>query len=246
MTKEEDKTLIDILEELPSESKSEEDNTKFNQDFMNPEEEVKSDEKIKPKIINIQSNKNEDNKNNGFSFENFMTEYETKEKDKKYLILSLFFNSVIDMLNSNIIEYEKNNQNPKIKKLSYLNIETLLEKMPLYLIRLQRLFEIIKLVSPENEEIIYLVLDKERQYKKTSFETLINLEFQELYENFIQNCKIVTYGKYIYYLGSFKTLDDVIKENSSMTKKEIEGFKDLGKLDDMEIETINLDNSVFG
>ena len=246
MTKEEDKTLIDILEELPSESKSEEDNTKFNQDFMNPEEEVKSDEKIKPKIINIQSNKNEDNKNNGFSFENFMTEYETKEKDKKYLILSLFFNSVIDMLNSNIIEYEKNNQNPKIKKLSYLNIETLLEKMPLYLIRLQRLFEIIKLVSPENEEIIYLVLDKERQYKKTSFETLINLEFQELYENFIQNCKIVTYGKYIYYLGSFKTLDDVIKENSSMTKKEIEGFKDFGKMDDMEIETINLDNSVFG
>ena len=246
MAKEEDKTLIDILEELPSENNSEEDNTKFNQDFMNPEEEVKSDEKIKPKIINIQSNKNEDNKNNGFSFENFMTEYETKEKDKKYLILSLFFNSVIDMLNSNIIEYENNNQNPKIKKLSYLNIETLLEKMPLYLIRLQRLFEIIKLVSPENEEIIYLVLDKERQYKKTSFETLINLEFQELYENFIQNCKIVTYGKYIYYLGSFKTLDDVIKENCSMTKKEIEGFKDLGKMDDMEIETINLDNSVFG
>ena len=246
MAKEEDKTLIDILEELPSENKSEEDNTKFNQDFMNPEEEVKSDEKIKPKIINIQSNKNEDNKNNGFSFENFMTEYETKEKDKKYLILSLFFNSVIDMLNSIIIEYEKNNQNPKIKKLSYLNIETLLEKMPLYLIRLQRLFEIIKLASPENEEIIYLVLDKERQYKKTSFETLINLEFQELYENFIQNCKIVTYGKYIYYLGSFKTLDDVIKENCSMTKKEIEGFKDLGKMDDMEIETINLDNSVFG
>ena len=246
MTKEEDKTLIDILEELPSENNSEEDNTKFNQDFMNPEEEVKSDEKIKPKIINIQSNKNEDNKNNGFSFENFMTEYETKEKDKKYLILSLFFNSVIDMLNSIIIEYEKNNPNPKIKKLSYLNIKTLLEKMPLYLIRLQRLFEIIKLASPENEEIIYLVLDKERQYKKTSFETLINLEFQELYENFIQNCKIVTYGKYIYYLGSFKTLDDVIKENCSMTKKEIEGFKDLGKMDDMEIETINLDNSVFG
>lgn len=246
MTKEEDKTLIDILEELPSENNSEEDNTKFNQDFMNPEEEVKSDEKIKPKIINIQSNKNEDNKNNGFSFENFMTEYETKEKDKKYLILSLFFNSVIDMLNSIIIEYEKNNQNPKIKKLSYLNIKTLLEKMPFYLIRFQRLFEIIKLASPENEEIIYLVLDKERQYKKTSFETLINLEFQELYENFIQNCKIVTYGKYIYYLGSFKTLDDVIKENSSMTKKEIEGFKDLGKMDDMEIETINLDNSVFG
>ena len=114
MAKEEDKTLIDILEELPSENNSEEDNTKFNQDFMNPEEEVKSDEKIKPKIINIQSNKNEDNKNNGFSFENFMTEYETKEKDKKYLILSLFFNSVIDMLNSNIIEYEKNNKNPKI------------------------------------------------------------------------------------------------------------------------------------
>ena len=245
MTKEEDKTLIDILEELPSESKSEEDNTKFNQDFMNPEEEVKSDEKLKPKIINSQSNKNEDNKNNGFSFENFMTEYETKEKDKKYLILSLFFNSVIDMLNSIIIEYE-NNQNIKIKKLSYLNIETLLEKIPLYLIRLQRLFEIIKLACPENEEIIYLVLDKERQYKKTSFETLINLEFQELYENFIQNCKIVTYGKYIYYLGSFKTLDDVIKENSSMTKKEIEGFKDLGKMDNMEIETINLDNSVFG
>ena len=245
MAREEDKTLIDILSELPSENKSEEDNTKILQDsFMNPEEE-KSNEKLKSKIINIESNKNDINKNIGLSFENFMTEYETKEKDKKYLILSLFFNSVIDMLNSIIIEYKKNHA--KLQKLFYLNIETLLEKMPFYLIRLQRLFDIIKLSCPENEEKIYMVIDKERQDKKTIFENLINIEFKELYEYFIHDCKVIIYGWHIYYLdGAFKTLNDVIKEKSSITKEKIDGLKELEKLDNMEIETINLDNSIFG
>ena len=245
MAREEDKTLIDILSELPSENKSEEDNTKILQDsFMNPEEE-KSNEKLKSKIINIESNKNDINKNIGLSFENFMTEYETKEKDKKYLILSLFFNSVIDMLNSIIIEYKKNHA--KLQKLFYLNIETLLEKMPFYLIRLQRLFDIIKLSCPENEEKIYMVIDKERQDKKTIFENLINLEFKELYEYFIHDCKVIIYGWHIYYLdGAFKTLKDVIKEKSSITKEKIDGLKELEKLDNMEIETINLEDSIFG
>ena len=245
MAREEDKTLIDILSELPSENKSEEDNTKILQDsFMNPEEE-KSNEKLKSKIINIESNKNDINKNIGLSFENFMTEYETKEKDKKYLILSLFFNSVIDMLNSIIIEYKKNHA--KLQKLFYLNIETLLEKMPFYLIRLQRLFDIIKLSCPENEEKIYMVIDKERQDKKTIFENLINIEFKELYEYFIHDCKVIIYGWHIYYLdGAFKTLKDVIKEKSSITKDKIDGLKELEKLDNMEIETINLEDSIFG
>ena len=245
MAREEDKTLIDILSELPSENKSEEDKTKILQDsFMNPEEE-KSNEKLKSKIINIESNKNDINKNIGLSFENFMTEYETKEKDKKYLILSLFFNSVIDMLNSIIIEYKKNHA--KLQKLFYLNIETLLEKMPFYLIRLQRLFDIIKLSCPENEEKIYMVIDKERQDKKTIFENLINLEFKELYEYFIHDCKVIIYGWHIYYLdGAFKTLKDVIKEKSSITKDKIDELKELEKLDNMEIETINLEDSIFG
>ena len=245
MAREEDKTLIDILSELPSENKSEEDNTKILQDsFMNPEEE-KSNEKLKSKIINIESNKNDINKNIGLSFENFMTEYETKEKDKKYLILSLFFNSVIDMLNSIIIEYKKNHA--KLQKLFYLNIETLLEKMPFYLIRLQRLFDIIKLSCPENEEKIYMVIDKERQDKKTIFENLINIEFKELYEYFIHDCKVIIYGWHIYYLdGAFKTLKDVIKEKSSITKDKIDELKELEKLDNMEIETINLEDSIFG
>ena len=245
MAREEDETLIDILSELPSENKSEEDNTKILQDsFMNPEEE-KSNEKLKSKIINIESNKNDINKNIGLSFENFMTEYETKEKDKKYLILSLFFNSVIDMLNSIIIEYKKNHA--KLQKLFYLNIETLLEKMPFYLIRLQRLFDIIKLSCPENEEKIYMVIDKERQDKKTIFENLINIEFKELYEYFIHDCKIIICGWHIYYLdGAFKTLKDVIKEKSSITKDKIDELKELEKLDNMEIETINLEDSIFG
>ena len=40
--------------------------------------------------------------------------------------------------------------------------------------------------------------------------------------------------------------DYITHYRDNTTKKEIEGFKDLGKMDDMEIETINLDNSVFG
>ena len=119
--------------------------------------------------------------------------------------------------------------------------------MPFYLIRLQRLFDIIKLSCPENEEKIYMVIDKERQDKKTIFENLINIEFKELYEYFIHDCKVIIYGWHIYYLdGAFKTLKDVIKEKSSITKDKIDELKELEKLDNMEIETINLEDSIFG
>jgi hypothetical protein len=46
--------------------------------------------------------------------------------------------------------------------------------------------------------------------------------------------------------GAFKTLKDVIKEsNGAIKKKDIGDFKQLEKFDNMEIETINLENSVF-
>ena len=244
----EDKTIEEILALIPSEEKKEEPETEALPDFIKEEKEKKeekADDKLKPESLNILTNKEIPNVNLFLSFENLMTNYETQKKEKKTLILRLFLNSVIDMLNCVINSYDTNGK--FFEKLSYLNIETLLEKMPLYIIRLQRLMKLIILVCPENKETIYSVIEEEINIKKTVFETLINLTFEELYDYFIHDCKLITNGFHFYNMeGAFKTLKDIIKEsNGAIKKKDIDDFKQLEKFDNMEIETINLENSVF-
>jgi len=253
MVSDEDKTLKDILAEMPLEENPKEDDTEVFADIIKQEEILKvekADDKLKTKSLYLQTNKEALNVNNNLSFENFMTCYETKQKDKKILILSLFLDSVIDMLNFIIISYSKEVKKI-IEKLSYLKTEILLLKMPLYLIKLQRLMNIIILACPENKEKIYAVIEEERKMvngktkaKLTIFETLVNLNFGELYEYFIQDSKIIVKGWKIYYLeDAFKTLSDVIKDKKGLIqKKEV---KKLEKLDKMEIETIDLENSIF-
>ena len=64
--------------------------------------------------------------------------------------------------------------------------------------------------------------------------------FKELYEYFINDGTIITWGWYIYDLsGIFKTLVDVTKEKKGLFGKKYK----LELLDIKEIETINLDNS---
>ena len=244
----EDKTIEEILALIPSEEKKEEPETEALPDFIKEEKEKKeekADDKLKPESLNILTNKEIPNVNLFLSFENLMTNYETQKKEKKTLILRLFLNSVIDMLNCVINSYDTNGK--FFEKLSYLNIETLLEKMPLYIIRLQRLMKLIILVCPENEETIYSVMEEEINIKKTVFETLINLTFEELYDYFIHDCKLITNGFHFYNMeGAFKTLKDIIKEsNGAIKKKDIDDFKQLEKFDNMEIETINLENSGY-
>ena len=248
MQTDEDKTIEEILAAIPSEEKQGEQETEAIPDFKdqekekNEEKEEKADDKLKPQSLNILTNKEILNENFPLSFENFKTNFETEEKEKKTLILRIFLNSVIDMLNCVITSY--NTEKKVFKKLSYLNIETLLKKMPLYIIRLQKL---IILVCPENEETIYSVIEEEKNIKKTVFKTLINLTFEELYDYFIHDCKLITNGFHFYNMeGAFKTLKDIIKEsNGAIKKKDIDDFKQLEKFDNMEIETINLENSVF-
>ena len=248
MQTDEDKTIEEILAAIPSEEKQGEQETEAIPDFKdqekekNEEKEEKADDKLKPQSLNILTNKEILNENFPLSFENFKTNFETEEKEKKTLILRIFLNSVIDMFNCVITSY--NTGKKVFKKLSYLNIETLLKKMPLYIIRLQKL---IILVCPENVETIYSVIEEERNIKKTVFKTLINLTFEELYDYFIHDCKLITNGFRFYNMeGAFKTLKDIIKEsNGAIKKKDIDDFKQLEKFDNMEIETINLENSVF-
>ena len=254
----EDKTLEDILEAIPVEEKPEEDETEAIPDFIKQEKskkEEKEDDKLKTQPINFQTNKEVLNTGNNLSFGNFMTAFETKQKEKKILILGLFLTSVIDMLNI-IIDTYTSKEDIILEKLSYLNIEVLLEKMPLYLIKLQRLMDIIILCCPENEKKIYSTIDEERKMlvkvenkniKPTAFETLVNLKFKKLYKYFIKDCKIITKGWRIYYLEeAFKTLSDVIKGNEGLIEKEeIDSLISLEKLDNMEIDTLDLENSRF-
>ena len=184
----EDKTIEEILAAFPSEEKIEKAETEALPDYIKEEKEKKEekvDDKLKQESLNILTNKEILNVNIFLSFENLMTNYEIKKKEKTTLILRLFLNSVIDMLNCVINSY--NTEEKFFEKFSYLNIETILEKMPLYIIRLQRLMELIFLACPENKEKIYSVIEEERNIKK--FE--VNIIFINIFSLF--NLYIVIY-----------------------------------------------------
>ena len=98
MQVDEDKTIVEILAAIPSEEKQGEQETEAVQDFKdqekekNEEKEEKADDKLKPQSLNILTNKEILNENFPLSFENFKTNFETEEKEKKTLILRIFLN----------------------------------------------------------------------------------------------------------------------------------------------------------
>ena len=180
-------------------------NKDMNSNFIN--EIGCGDEKFKSGEINLQVNQK--NKKTKYipTFENYMTEYETKEIGHIIQIIPLFLDSVIDMLNQIIVIYECN----------------------------KKLFD-----NQKNNDIIFYVIELEKKNGKTIFEALINLKFKELYDYFIHNGTVVTWGWYIYDLSDiFKTLVDVTKDIDELKNKEY----NLDLLDKMEIETINLEDS---
>ena len=205
---------------------------------MNPDliKEVEGDDKLNSGEINLQvnqKNKKTEDKNN---FENYMTEYETKTIGHIIQIIPLFLDSVIDLFNQIISIYKCH------KKLSYINKDKLFEKLSIKIIKYWRLLDIIIFDNPKNNDIIFFIIELEKKKGKTIFEALINLKFKELYDYFIHNCTIVTWGWYIYDLRDiFKTLVDMTKGNKELIGKEY----DLDLLDKMEIETINLEDSIL-
>ena len=203
---------------------------------MNPDliKEVEGDDKLNSGEINLQvnqKNKKTEDKNN---FENYMTEYETKTIGHIIQIIPLFLDSVIDLFNQIISIYKCH------KKLSYINKDKLFEKLSIKIIKYWRLLDIIIFDNPKNNDIIFFIIELEKKKGKTIFEALINLKFKELYDYFIHNDTVVTWGWYIYDLGDiFKTLVDVTKDNNELKNKDY----NLVLLEKMEIETINLEDS---
>ena len=203
---------------------------------MNPDliKEVEGDDKLNSGEINLQvnqKNKKTEDKNN---FENYMTEYETKTIGHIIQIIPLFLDSVIDLFNQIISIYKCQ------KKLPYINKDKLFEKLSIKIIKYWSLLDIIIFDNPKNNDIIFFIIELEKKKGKTIFEALINLKFKELYDYFIHNGTVVTWGWYIYDLSDiFKTLVDVTKDIDELKNKEY----NLDLLDKMEIETINLEDS---
>ena len=203
----------------------------MNYDSIN---EMERDEKLKSGEIDLEVNQKNKKVNYIPTFENYMTEYETKTIGHIIQIIPLFLDSVIDMFNKIIEIYECN------KKLSYLNKDRLFKKLSINIIKHWSLLDIILYDNPKNNDIIFYVIEIENKKGKTIFEALINLKFKELYDYFIHNGTVLTLGWYIYDLSDiFKTLIDVTKDNDELKNKEY----NLDLLDKMEIETINLEDS---
>ena len=196
--------------------------------------EIAVDEKLNSEEINLDINKNNKIEKINASFENYMTEFETREIGHIIKIIPLFLDSVIDMFNNIIDFYECN------KKLSYINKDRLFKKLSINIIKHWSLLDIILYDETKNKEIIFSVIEVEKNKGKTIFEVLINLKFKELYDYFIHNGTFLTWGWKIYDISDiFKTLERITKNNKELKNKEY----NLELLDKMEIETINLDNS---
>ena len=196
--------------------------------------EIAVDEKLNSEEINLDINKNNKIEKINASFENYMTEFETREIGHIIKIIPLFLDSIIDMFNNIIDFYECN------KKLSYINKDRLFKKLSINIIKHWSLLDIILYDETKNKEIIFSVIEVEKNKGKTIFEVLINLKFKELYDYFIYNGTILTWGWKIYDISDiFKTLERITKNNKELKNKEY----NLELLDKMEIETINLDNS---
>ena len=196
--------------------------------------EIAVDEKLNSEEINLDINKNNKIEKINASFENYMTEFETREIGHIIKIIPLFLDSVIDMFNIIIDFYECN------EKLSYINKDRLFKKLSINIIKHWSLLDIILYDETKNKEIIFSVIEVEKNKGKTIFEVLINLKFKELYDYFIHNGTILTWGWKIYDISDiFKTLERITKNNKKLKNKEY----NLELLDKMEIETINLDNS---
>ena len=195
---------------------------------------IERDDRLKSGEINLDVNQKNKKAKYIPTFENYMTEYETKTIGHIMQIIPLFLDSVIDMFNQIIEIYECN------KKLSYINKDRLFEKLSINIIKHWRLLDIILFDNPKNNDIIFYVIELEKKKGKTIFEALINLKFKELYDYFIHNDTVVTWGWYIYDLCDiFKTLVDVTKDNNELKNKDY----NLVLLEKMEIETINLEDS---
>ena len=208
-------------------------NKDMNSDSING---IERDDRLKSGEINLDVNQKNKKAKYIPTFENYMTEYETKTIGHIIQIIPLFLDSVIDLFNQIISIYKCH------KKLSYINKDKLFEKLSIKIIKYWRLLDIIIFDNPKNNDIIFFIIELEKKKGKTIFEALINLKFKELYDYFIHNCTIVTWGWYIYDLRDiFKTLVDMTKGNKELIGKEY----DLDLLDKMEIETINLEDSIL-
>ena len=137
--------------------------------------EIAVDEKLNSEEINLDINKNNKIEKINASFENYMTEFETREIGHIIKIIPLFLDSVIDMFNNIIDFYECN------KKLSYINKDRLFKKLSINTIKHWSLLDIILYDETKNKEIIFSVIEVEKNKGKTIFEVLINLKFKELF-----------------------------------------------------------------
>ena len=129
--------------------------------------EIAVDEKLNSEEINLDINKNNKIEKNNASFENYMTEFETREIGHIIKIIPLFLDSIIDMFNNIIDFYECN------KKLSYINKDRLFKKLSINIIKHWSLLDIILYDETKNKEIIFSVIEVEKNKGKTIFEVLI-------------------------------------------------------------------------
>lgn len=235
MEEEKEMTLSELLDQIQNNDEEEETQVNPRLEINEEREGNEIDDNLNINSIKIESNTDKNTRipNYFTTKESFITESETKENTTTFKLIFYFLYSVVNMLND-IIEENKYNE-----KLYYPNISFLLKSMSLYEIKLRTILEIITLNCQHNMDIIFHVLDIENKNKKAVFETLINLRFIELYKKFKSNCPVITRGSNVYILVKvFRTLSYF----TATDKKFEENVGQFINLDEMEIETISLDN----
>ena len=205
------------------------ENPEFNEETseilytLNPEDEIKEEEK--EEILMKQEYKNKELKNEYIkiniekhlrqnNIKNVLNPNDSKLKDFDKKTVKQFLRSVKNMENKIIrdLGYKK--------KISLGKYSNFLKSNDLNEIRHKTLKEIFAAISPKNIYFINLFSSIEFKKGKTALMELNKLTFEEMYDYYIQDCKCIISGNHLYNLtGKFKTLKDISKQNKKKLKK---------------------------
>ena len=187
------------------EQKKAEDNRTFYKDYdhycdnqnipINPTVKNEKDEVFNTKNFSYQCNNQKDVNQKHFLEEeetNFSTRKPNSENQKFILSITSMLNSIKGtnykskkMISCPDMEFFENyySSNSNYKKLY--------------------LFDIFTFRSKNNEDIINAVIQQEEQLNKNVFRSLMKMTFQEMFDYYINDCKVVVFGHYAFDLSDY-------------------------------------------
>ena len=204
------------------EQKKIEDNRTFYKDYdyfcdnenikINPTVKNEKDEVLNTKNFSYQCN-NQKNVNQKHFLEEEETNFSTRKPDSENQKFILSITSMLNSIKGINYKSKKMISCPDMEFFeNYYSSDSNYKKLSL--------FDIFTFRSKKNEDIINGVIQQEEKLNKNVFRSLMKMTFQEIFDYYINDCKVVVFGQYAFVLSDyFYTPEDTyinIKESNQI------------------------------